>query len=341
MMFFLVRKVGPLVSDERIQYIDIAKGIAMILIIAGHSVCAGYVQNAIYSFHVPLFFFVSGYFFKKRNFSDLVARNTKRLLVPYFVTCSLLVACNICKAIAGKGWGLVSDSIIAAFYCCGEYMDYGFVRIPSCGVLWFLPALFFAMLFLNVALKTKRPFAVIALVSLISWITGQYFLVPFGVQAGGFASLFLFAGFVERNELDVLSKIDQHKWVAMLLVLLWLPCFFFGSLFEMVIVSAPILPLNLIGAFCGIYVFLLFCKWIDSLNNSFRLLMTFFGQNTLIVLCVHLLDIRIFPWEKFPILENGHAETLVAFLIIFAIRLSIAAFAVWCQRKVRLLEAVF
>ena len=51
-------------NKRRIEYIDIAKGIAIILMIMGH-VCSygSWKRNIIYSFHMPLFIIVSGMFF--------------------------------------------------------------------------------------------------------------------------------------------------------------------------------------------------------------------------------------------------------------------------------------
>ncbi len=330
-----------MLAAERIEYIDIAKGLAMLLIIAGHSLCEGYVQNAIYSFHVPLFFFVSGYFFKEKRMHDLVRSNFRRLMVPYFITCALVVVDSILKVSVGKGWGGVIRALIAAFYCCGLSVDYGAFRIPSCGALWFLPALFFAMLFLNFAVSTKHPFRVIAAVSAVSWASAQIFIFPLGIQTGGFASLFLYVGFVERNKLGLLDVIDRHKWILALLVLVWLPCFYWGGLLEMVLARTPVLPLNLVGAFCGVYIFLYLCKAIESLELPFQQMFVVFGQSTLVVLCVHLLDIRLFPWGKIAFLNNGHASTLEAFLLIFGLRLAFAVVAVVCRNRSKRFQAIF
>lgn len=328
-------------TTKRIQYIDIAKCLAMVLIVAGHSICPGYIQNAIYSFHVPLFFFVSGYFFRKRKSRELVIRNLKRLMIPYFITCGIVVLYRLVLALLGKGFGQVSSSLLATIYCCGKYIDYSFFHIPSCGAVWFLPALFFAMLFVNFALSGKRPCLTVGLIALVSWISAQFFILPLGLQTGGFASLFLLAGYMERNRFNVLGKIDRHKWLPIVFLLIWFPCFYFGGLLELVVVSAPVLPLNIIGAFCGVYLVLVFCKWLESLELPFQHLLVHFGQSTLIVLCVHLLDIRIFPWGKFAIFDGGHAQSIEAFLLIFGLRMAFACIAVSCQARSKLLQRIF
>ena len=54
-------------SPKRLHYIDIAKGIGILLVALAHNDLAGYapfLYHWIYSFHMPLFFFLSGLFFK-------------------------------------------------------------------------------------------------------------------------------------------------------------------------------------------------------------------------------------------------------------------------------------
>ena len=46
--------------------IDILKGIGMLLVIIGHSGCIWPFYLAIYAFHMPLFFIVSGLFFSTK-----------------------------------------------------------------------------------------------------------------------------------------------------------------------------------------------------------------------------------------------------------------------------------
>lgn len=51
---------------ERDLSIDIMKGIGICAVIAGHTFL-NTIHNLIYSFHMPLFFILSGYFYKRDN----------------------------------------------------------------------------------------------------------------------------------------------------------------------------------------------------------------------------------------------------------------------------------
>ena len=60
---------------KRIDYIDIARGIAIICMVIGHNPWNTTLTNVIYSFHMPLFIIVSGIFFEdNENFSDFIKK---------------------------------------------------------------------------------------------------------------------------------------------------------------------------------------------------------------------------------------------------------------------------
>lgn len=75
---------------DRVKYIDITRAIAMLLIVLGHALvysehCTG-IYKFIYSFHVVLFFVISGFTFSaKKRFLEFVKGKFLRIMVPYFV----------------------------------------------------------------------------------------------------------------------------------------------------------------------------------------------------------------------------------------------------------------
>ena len=60
---------------------DILKGIGIILVVMGHVTHDMPLKNWIYAFHMPLFFLLSGIFFKP-TFENW-KKSSKRLLIPY------------------------------------------------------------------------------------------------------------------------------------------------------------------------------------------------------------------------------------------------------------------
>lgn len=96
--------------QKRLEYIDAIKGIAIFLVVMGHVLAWVFPDNValgapdspsliwrlIYSFHMPLFIFVSGFLFGHTTFESLgsylqkVLIKARFLLVPYFICGTLL-----------------------------------------------------------------------------------------------------------------------------------------------------------------------------------------------------------------------------------------------------------
>ena len=81
--------------DCRNEKIDVLKGIAILLVVIGHSVCEVYDSKTFntniifkfcYSFHMPLFFYISGYLVGMKDVytNEWIKRKFKTLMIPYF-----------------------------------------------------------------------------------------------------------------------------------------------------------------------------------------------------------------------------------------------------------------
>ena len=132
----------PEMKDKRIIEISFAKGIGIILVVLGHCLPDGYFKRLIYLFHMPLFFFISGYLFNySNNIVKYIIRKIKSLYVP-FVFCNLLALifhnafCNIGIYSYGILYTSIKDyikQIIKTLLCIGSE--------EIVGPLWFLPCL--------------------------------------------------------------------------------------------------------------------------------------------------------------------------------------------------------
>ena len=89
----------------RIKELDIAKGICIILVVLGHFFPEGaphwyaVMRSVIYSFHMPVFMFVSGfvYIYAERNVSygTFLLKKVRRIAVPYFLVSCLFIAIKL------------------------------------------------------------------------------------------------------------------------------------------------------------------------------------------------------------------------------------------------------
>lgn len=74
------------VKRVRIEWIDVARGIAIFLVCLGHRDIPAFLGKWIYSFHLPAFFWISGYITKYDSdisFGNFLKKKVKGLLVPY------------------------------------------------------------------------------------------------------------------------------------------------------------------------------------------------------------------------------------------------------------------
>ena len=72
--------------SQRIEYLDIAKGLGIFCIVIGHNAVPQGIYDWIYSFHVPLFFIISDYFYRQRPIAETLAKIWRQLLLPMLIT---------------------------------------------------------------------------------------------------------------------------------------------------------------------------------------------------------------------------------------------------------------
>lgn len=140
---------------RRIVWIDIAKAICIILVVIGHYIPEthplwyGEMRNVIYTFHMPLFMFASGYIYiatkKEISYSDFIWRKVKRLMVPYLTVSVLVVTIKLCT----QGQAYVENPVTPLSYLKILYL-------PEAGYfLWFIWALWW-MFILIPLFRTPR-----------------------------------------------------------------------------------------------------------------------------------------------------------------------------------------
>ena len=122
----------------RNETIDIAKGIGILSVVLCHNWIASNnheLYRVIYSFHMPLFFFISGIFFNPNSaFKPFVFNKFQGLIKPYFVVLLTLFLFNYIFNIATK----TSFDNTRYFF----KLLYGSSSTLNWAPLWFLPHLF-------------------------------------------------------------------------------------------------------------------------------------------------------------------------------------------------------
>lgn len=122
----------------RLQWLDIAKGIAILLMVLGHTSIPMIVSNFIWAFHMPLFFIASG-----------LVTNWGKLSFKQFLLCKL-------RSLAFPF--VIYSTIVLAIECImGENTFNNWVTNGWEGyALWFIPVLFFALLIVKALYIIKK-----------------------------------------------------------------------------------------------------------------------------------------------------------------------------------------
>ncbi len=90
---------------KRTDWIDMARGYGILLVMIAHLCEWTSVGSLIYSFHLPLFFLLSGYLFSIReSFAAFVKRKVTGMLVPYFCLAIPMIFWDIFAEKGGLSW---------------------------------------------------------------------------------------------------------------------------------------------------------------------------------------------------------------------------------------------
>lgn len=68
---------------SRLTALDSLRGFGILLVVWGHISRSAGLVSWIFSFHMPLFFIISGMLFHERQFLDSFKKKVARLLIPY------------------------------------------------------------------------------------------------------------------------------------------------------------------------------------------------------------------------------------------------------------------
>jgi len=340
-------------SKGRLAYIDIARGIGIALVVLGHTLAEAnyHVQNSnvfflgrlIYSFHMPLFFFLSGMFFKPdMRFLDVLKRRFDSILKPYLFTLFLVYFASV---FYDKSLDLptVVNRVIKALYGNSYYLELYWSQ------LWFLPTLFAVSIFafgFYVVFKRLPGWMTFVglLLTLVVGIWTLNWFMPFNLalfshnfELNGLPfslDLVLVCGFFfllgrevyERVPMEVFSPL----WVLIgsAVVLIGLNVLF-DSMMNLNTreYGAPLV--NTLEALAGIIFVLSISQWIEKWGGWASRALQYYGKISLIVLIFHF-PVQLYFGRKLADMLGG---SIYGYLIAFpfAILIPIFVYIVFIQ----------
>lgn len=288
---------------SRIVWIDISKGITILLMVAGHTSIPHWLSNFIWAFHMPLFFIASGWCtdWYKQPFVAFLMRKVKSLLISFIVYSFAVII--LASIIHYEEWSLIS--ILKNGW--GGY------------ALWFIPVLFLSLIVSKLVLTIHNKWLqlVASLSLLVIGVSLRYYCItlPWNVCSVPYATFLVILGSWMKNYSSVIENI---KW--------WFPsiCFIITLLvsqnWRLDIAWNHIIPVSFltVGAISGTLMIFTLSSIICRISEPISKLLQSVGRETFIILAFSQV---LGPVIQFVIPCNKIVEYLLAFsfLIMLAV----------------------
>lgn len=321
--------------QKRIEFLDLAKGICIILVVLFHMTKYYHVDmpaaDFFKAFRLPLYFFLSGLFFKTyAGFSDFFVRKMNKLLIPFlfwYILLSVLVPYFSYRLF---GINFSEKSMNITFWDClfNFYNNESFPNAP----IWFLLCLFEVNIIFYIIMLIARSFFndntwSICMMALLFGLFG------IGLSLGGVnlpmyfdSSLsalpfFVFGFYINRRT----SFLEEHTWDKYdipIAIVLFAVVYIFASHYSLKFNTYP----SLFDAaqmypcgFMGTIAIILISKKLKNLP-----LVTYLGRYSIMILVSHVMVLKVFDplvarlgldssWEKCIL---NLILTLLSYLII-------------------------
>lgn len=274
------------IRGGRISYIDALKGFLILLVIIGHSdvnVILPRATQAIYTFHMPLFFILSGFFLhRQENVRMHLKKSAKAYLLPYCFTCligMLLICGKYVLTSDMKYHGILEDYL-------ARVMFVQIAQTTDVGPIWFLVALFWGQNILtaliNLTSKFQLCIVVLAIAAITLLLTEKLF-VPFSIFQGFTALPYLLVGFLLKEHWDDVIRIAKDRICIFSIIALWAVYVLLGKVMRISFVD---LPQGCTSYLVSILISLVILQYASYIDYSF---FRRIGKHTLLILCVHTL----------------------------------------------------
>lgn len=291
------------------NYITIAKAIGIILMVIGHSGCPQMLSKFIYQFHMPLFFFCSGIFYKEMTSFTMASKYMKKRIIGLYIPFvkwsffflflhNFFMDVGIYNTYYGYegGSSFYTIRVMMQKLCSIMFTMHGYEELL--GGFWFVRDLFISSLIIAAfsilfeKLKNHKH-ELLCLLFLVLTVLVRRFApnteLWCDISMGLFGAFFYMFGFLIMRY----AHIWRNFFGAILFSLFLLISFFyFKDGISMACGFNKVLPFS-ISAVSGTLLTLYVSKVIEERWAKVKYILYYIGNHTLDILALHFLSFRL------------------------------------------------
>ena len=267
-------------KTDRIDWLDVSRGIVIILMVFGHSAIPQTINNWIYSFHMPFFFFISGMLIKQKTYTDIkdfckelyqyTGRKATSLLLPfviYSLVNILLYPLYGNKEMLAFGKGVLQNG-------WGAY------------ALWFIPVFFVANIICKISVISRTTTYSALFLMLITGASFDHYniFLPWNMSSVPFACLYILSGYLLK-ECILKAKNTKKTHTIISTILCCVIPFIISQYYRLDMCNNKVLPLLplLLAAILGILFIINLSKFISK-KSPISSILQYTGRHTFEIL---------------------------------------------------------
>lgn len=304
----------------RIDWIDIAKGIVIILTIMGHTL-KDMPRAVIFSFHMPFFFIMSMYTYKCSEsiseFKRKSIKSSKHLLLPAFIVMiigSIIQLFQNRMLIFEKTYWI--NMLYKIIFASGIETNFNGIPIECMGMSWFFVVLLCSRMIFDYT-QLKIDDNQIGIVSVLYSLCGiclgctqwLVFSLDIALSIQGFL---LAAHYFKKIDFSIFNKkiFFSSAIIWFIVILLCYPNKDNWSYLELSVRRYSIFPISYLGAIAGTLFWIEFAILLSKIIDT--RIISYIGKNSMYLLCVHALD---YNWKFLFASNNIYLEGIKRVLV--------------------------
>lgn len=275
-------------ENNRLDYIDILKGIGILLVIFSHSGAETGAMAYVGGVFIPLFFIASGYTYKNReqSFGAFIGKKSRRLLVPYFFFSVILLLLYKRFSILDIIGVFYSRYCLYPFDSCDNVFLMGGGNPP----LWFLTSMLTAFIPFYFLMKYSSKVYWLLLFAIFTF-SCQFLpvLLPWSIDTACLQASFMYVGVTLRNNRHVMDRPSIFYLLALIAYIVI--CILNGELNVSVREYGVSFLLYFLTGVLGTIFLLWFSKKLES--TFLCSVLSNIGRHSLVIFCVQMFLLRI------------------------------------------------